>query len=113
MASYKSKTIATTLATLVAVSAFSIPAFAAGPRYCDGYARREANHRANGGDVLVGTALGAGAGALLGAVVGGGRAVGTGAIIGGVSGTAIGSANTSAKWRRVYDRAFWDCRHNM
>ena len=107
------KIIATTLAALVAVSSFPIPSFAAPRGYCDAYARRVANHSANGGNVLAGTVLGVGAGALLGAAFGGLIAVGNGMIIGGVGGTVAGGVATDARWHRKYDRAFWDCRHNM
>lgn len=113
--SFASKTIAASLAGLVAVSAFSIPSFAAGPRYCDAYARRVANHRANNGNVAAGAILGAGAGAILGAALGNGRAgaVAAGAVIGGGSGAVIAGSSNTGKWRRNYDRAFWYCRNNM
>ena len=67
-------------------------------------------YKAGAGDVLVGTAVGAGLGALTGALVGGKKSVRTGAIIGGVGGTVVGGVETNKKWRRVYDRAYAECR---
>lgn len=110
------KTIATVLAGLVAVSSLPVlPASAAPRAYCDSYARRVANHKANGGNVVAGTVLGAGAGALLGAALGHGRtgAVVVGSVVGGASGTILAGSAQQGKWRRNYDRAFWYCRNNM
>ena len=104
------------LAALVALSGFAVtPSFAASRGACDAYARRVANHKANGGNVVAGTIFGAGAGAILGAALGNGRAgaVATGAIIGGGAGTVMAGSANERKWRRVYMRAFADCRQNM
>lgn len=115
MTSRMTKTVAATLAALVVAAGVATPSFAAGPRYCDAYARRVANHRANDGNVAAGALLGAGAGAILGAALGNGRAgaVAAGAVIGGGSGAVIAGGANNGKWRRNYDRAFWYCRKNM
>lgn len=88
----------------------STPGVAASVSYCKNYARKQANKRTGAGDVLVGTAVGAGLGALTGAIVGGKKSVRTGAIIGGVGGTVVGGVETNKKWRRIYDRAYAECR---
>jgi hypothetical protein len=103
------KSMAAALAVIVAISGAS-PSFALSKGYCRAYARDVANHRANVGNVLLGTAVGAGLGALGGAIVGGHHAVGTGALIGGGAGTVVGGVRTNDKWHRVYDRAYADCR---
>lgn len=117
MFSRSTKTVATMLAGLVAISSFGAvaPSFAASRAQCDAYARNVANHRANSGNVLAGTVLGAGAGALLGAAIGGGKtgAVVVGGVMGGAGGTIIAGSAQQNKWQRVYNRAFWNCRQNM
>ncbi|MBI2719586.1 MAG: hypothetical protein HY245_10260 [Rhizobiales bacterium] len=104
------KIISATLAAGIAITVAAAPSLAKSPAYCDRYARQIADRKANGGNILAGTIIGAGAGALLGAAVGGRHSVGTGAIIGGVGGTAVGAASTESKWQRVYRRNYAECR---
>ena len=87
-----------------------VPAEARGKAYCRQYAEDVASGRANAGDVIAGTILGAAAGAILGGAIDGRSGAGKGAIIGGVGGTMVAGAGTSEKWRKVYRRAYADCR---
>ncbi|MFT3986162.1 YMGG-like glycine zipper-containing protein [Aestuariivirga sp.] len=103
------KIIVLALAASVSFAAAAAPALANDPYYCDNYARKKANHAANGGNVLAGTAIGAGAGALVGAIVGGHHSVGKGAIIGGVGGTVVGGVKTDQKWKKKYNNAYAQC----
>jgi uncharacterized protein YcfJ len=86
------------------------PAEARGKAFCRQYAEDVANRRANAGDVLAGTAMGAFTGAMIGLAIDGGRGAGRGALIGGVGGTMLGGIGTNEKWRRVYRRAYRECR---
>ncbi len=116
MTTRATRSIATLLAALIATSGLAItPSLAAGPRACDAYARRVANHRANEGNVVAGAVVGAGVGAILGAALGNGRAgsVAVGAVMGGAGGTIIAGSANQGKWRRVYNAAYRDCRRNM
>jgi hypothetical protein len=90
-----------TIAAAVVIATFAAPAYARSKAYCQSYARQVANNQAAGK-----TVVGAGVGCLLGAVVVG--KCGVGALAGGATGFAIGST----EWRRVYDRAYWNCRHS-
>lgn len=78
--------------------------------YCQDYARRQANRYANPANIVGGAALGAGAGAITGGIINGGKGAGVGAIIGGLGGAAVSGITTDQRWRRVYDRAYADCR---
>lgn len=97
------------LAAAIAATGFAGPASAQSRGYCDGYARDMADRSTGAGDVLAGTIGGALTGALIGGAIDGGEGAGKGAIIGGVGGTVLGGGGAQAKWRRVYDRAFYDC----
>lgn len=94
------------LFSAVAVS----PVEAKGKAFCKRYAEDAASRRANAGDVLAGTILGAAAGAILGSAIDGRSGAGKGALLGGVGGTMVAGAGTSEKWRRVYRRAYANCR---
>jgi uncharacterized protein YcfJ len=94
----------------LAVSAMTAPGFALGKQYCRDYATRVAGRKANAGDVLAGTAMGVIGGALLGAAIDGGKGARTGALLGGAGGTVAGGIHTSDRWRRIYNRAYADCR---
>ncbi|CAN5557201.1 hypothetical protein BH10PSE7_BH10PSE7_41880 [soil metagenome] len=97
------------LAAALAAASFVTPAAAQSRGYCDRYARDVADDNANAGDVLAGTIGGALTGALIGGAIGHGKGAGQGAIIGGVGGTVLGGAGAQAKWRNIYDRAYFDC----
>ena len=112
MKKFAVKSLSTLVAAMIAVSGMAVPGMAGGRQACDAYARHVANHRANGGNVLMGTLLGIGAGALVGSIVGGHHAVQNGMILGGVGGTVAGGISTSDKWHRVYQRAYAECRAN-
>ena len=103
------RTILVLMSILFAALTF-VPAEARGKAFCRRYAEDVANDRANAGDVIAGTILGAAAGALLGGAIDGGRGAGRGAVIGGVGGTVVAGAGTSEKWRKIYRRAYADCR---
>jgi hypothetical protein len=104
------KRAALILMTLLFAAIAVSPAEARGKAFCKRYAEDVASHRANAGNVLVGTVFGAAAGAILGGAIDGRSGAGKGALLGGVGGTMVGAANTSEKWRRVYRRAYADCR---
>jgi hypothetical protein len=98
------------LVSLLAVLAAVEPAAAKSKAFCRDYAERVADRRANGSDVVAGAVIGAVGGAILGSAIGGRHAAGSGAVIGGVGGAVVGGASTSEKWRRVYRRAYAECR---
>jgi integral membrane sensor domain MASE1 len=108
------------MAAMIASTAFTTTALivpgdaeAASKAYCRTYAKKQANRRTRGGDVLAGAAIGAGLGALTGAIIGGKHSVGRGAIIGGVGGTVVGGVSTNDKWHRRYNNAYAFCRSEL
>ncbi len=96
--------------TALAALGLAEPAMAKSKAFCRQYAEDVANRRANGGDVVAGALLGAVGGAILGGAIDGKSGAGKGAIIGGVGGAVVGGAGTNEKWRRVYRRAYAECR---
>lgn len=104
------KRAALVIVMLFPVLAAPLPAEAKSKAFCRQWAEDVANRRANGADVLAGTLLGAVGGAIIGGAVDGRDGAGRGAIIGGVGGTVVGAAGTSERWRRVYRRAYAECR---
>ena len=86
------------------------PAEARSKAYCKRYAEDVASRRANSGDVLAGTVLGAVGGALIGGAIDGRGGAGRGALIGGVGGTVVAGVGTSERWRAAYRRAYARCR---
>jgi hypothetical protein len=98
------------LMMLLFAAAATSPAEAKGKAFCKRYAEDVADRRANAGDVLAGTFLGAIGGAILGGAIDGRSGAGKGALLGGVGGTVVAGAGTSEKWRRVYRRAYANCR---
>lgn len=104
------KIITAATIALMAFGTFASPSQARSRAYCDAYARDVASRYAGGQQILGGAVGGAIAGGLLGAVIGGRHSVETGAIVGGVGGTVVGGAYANKKWRKVYNRAYADCR---
>ena len=86
-------------------------AVAASKAECRAYAERKANRKATG-RVVTGAILGTGLGFLGGVVLGGHHAQRRGALFGAIGGTVVGGVNANAKWRRTYNNAYYDCRHN-
>ncbi len=79
-------------------------------RWCNAYAEDMADRRTGAQQVVGGAVGGAVAGGLLGAVIGGKHAVRTGIVAGGVTGGVLGGAHANSKWKKVYRRAYNDCR---
>jgi uncharacterized protein YcfJ len=107
---YPMKRSALFLIPVVALSLLAGPAEAKSKAHCKRFAQDYADRRANGGDILAGTALGAATGALLGLAIDGGKGAGRGAIIGGIGGTVVGGISTEERWQRAYRRAYRECR---
>ncbi len=104
------KRAALVVVSLLSVLAVTPAAEAKSKAFCRQWAEDVANRRANGADVLAGTLLGAVGGAIIGGAIDGRDGAGRGAVIGGVGGTVVGAAGTSERWRKVYRRAYADCR---
>lgn len=86
--------------------------FAKSPRQiCKAYAKKQADHYANGS---VGTGLVAGAtgGALLGGLLNGKKGVVPGLAFGAVGGTMLGAINGAEKKKQIYYLAYQDCMDN-
>jgi hypothetical protein len=103
-------TAAVVIATLTLASAAS-PSFAYSKSYCQNYAKNVADHEANPGNVVLGTAAGALGGFVLGSIIGGRHGGGVGALAGGAGGLAVSGIHTSKKWHRTYDQAYAYCRN--
>ena len=97
------------LIAALAAASFTAPAAAQNRASCDDYARSVADNNAGAGDVIAGTIGGALTGALIGGAIDRGEGAGKGAIIGGVGGTILGAGGAKAKWRSIYDQAYFDC----
>ena len=87
-------------------------AYAASKAYCRDYAQQKANRKATG-RVVTGAVVGAGLGLLGGAILGGHHAQRRGALFGAVGGTVVGGVNANEKWRRTYNKAYYQCRNEL
>jgi uncharacterized protein YcfJ len=107
------KLIATALVAMMAASSVFVPTAEArrSRGYCDSYARDYASRKAGAKQVLGGAAVGALLGVGVGAIVGGHHAVRDGALIGGGVGAVGGGINANGKWRKYYNRAYYNCRN--
>ena len=100
---------AVTLVASLGMIAVASPGYAYSSRYCRDYAHRVANHEANGGNVLLGTGIGALGGLAVGSIIGGSHAGAIGAFAGGATGLAISGSKANKKWHRSYNRAYDYC----
>ena len=109
MTKFLTKTVLAGLAAITSAVALPAQGFAHKEDYCEYYAEDIADHKANAGNVLTGTLLGAGTGAVLGGIIGGKNSVGKGALFGAVGGTVIGGVHTDKKWHKRFKKAYAAC----
>jgi hypothetical protein len=102
------KTLVTAIAVVGSVTMFAGAALAASPAQCNFQARQYADAYANpAGNVVGGAATGAILGGVASAILGGN--VGTGLAVGAIGGGTIGAVRGSARWRQLYNSAYYQC----
>ena len=86
----------------------SVPAEAAGKRYCQDYAKSKADRKTTR-RVVRDAVIGGVVGGVVGSIVGGRKTTAFGA----VGGAAVGVASNDGRWQRTYNNAYAFCRSEL